>query len=120
MYKRQVQQGVDEVRAIARYLQLFESLAQGVEFLAQQAMMLATQAPLFPNEPALLSNMAETAAQEPGFTREDLAVEILRRLRKAIGENARPKIVVFASEYHVATQLAAALKHCLLYTSRCV
>ena len=105
-----VQQGVDEVRAVARYLQLFESLAQGVAFLAQQAMVLATQAPLFPNEPALLSNMAETAAQEPGFAREDLAVEILRRLRKAIGENARPKIVVFASEYHVATQLAAALK----------
>lgn len=106
-----VQQGADEACAVARYLQLFEALAQGVECLTQQAVTLTTQTPLFAHEPVLLASMAEIAVQEPGLAREELTIEILRRLRKAIGENAKPKIVVFASDHAVAARLATALKH---------
>jgi ATP-dependent helicase HepA len=104
-----VQQGADETIAIARYLQLFEALAQGVESLARQATVLATQTALFGHEPALLSSMAEIGTQEPGFAREKLVIEIVRRLHKAIGENSKPKIVLFASDHFVAVSLATAL-----------
>jgi ATP-dependent helicase HepA len=106
-----VQQGAEEASAVTRYLQLFEALAQGVECLTQQVVDLATQTPLFAHEPALLASIAEIAAQEPGFAREELTIEILRRLRKAIGEHAKPKVVVFATDHAVAVRLAAALIH---------
>ena len=104
-----VQQGADETIAITRYLQLFEALAQGVESLARLATALAIETPLFSHEPDLLSSMAEIGTQEPGFAREKLVVEIVRRLYKAIGENSKPKIVLFASDHFVAMSLATAL-----------
>ena len=104
-----VQQGADETIAITRYLQLFEALAQGVESLARLATALAIEKPLFSHEPDLLSNMAEIGTQDPGFAREQLVIEIIRRLYRTIGENSKPKIVVFTSDHFVAVQLAIAL-----------
>lgn len=105
-----VQQGADETLAAERFVLLIETLAQGVEPLSQVAHALTTQAPVFAHEPALLSSMAEIALQEPGLAREDLAIEVLRRLYRAIGENAYPKIVVFTSSTDVARRLAPSLR----------
>ncbi|MFO1434136.1 MAG: protein DpdE [Candidatus Competibacteraceae bacterium] len=106
-----VQQGADEVLATERFVLLIEALAQGVEQLSQVAHALTMQAPpVFAHEPALLDGMAEIALQEPGLAREELAIEVLRRLHRAIGENSHPKIVVFTSSTALARRLAAKLR----------
>ncbi len=105
-----VQQGTDETLAAERFVMLIEALAQGVEPLSQVARTLTTQVSVFAHEPALLDSMAEIAMQEPGLARDELAIEVLRRLHRAIGDNAHPKIVVFTSSTALARRLAAKLR----------